>query len=66
MNELIKHYGSQQALADAMSIFTKKKIRQSHVYYWIKVGLPPKRAIEIERMTNGLFSKKSICPKYYD
>ena len=66
MNELIKYYGSQQALADAMSNFTNKPVKHGHIYYWRKKGLPPKRAIEIETMTNGLFSRHFLCPKYYD
>ena len=66
MDELIKHFGTQQALADALTKFTNKPVKQGHIYYWKKKGLPAWRAIEIEKLTNGLFSRHFLCPKYYD
>ena len=39
MDKLLEHFGTQTALANFLNIKT------GHVYYWIRNGIPPKRAI---------------------
>lgn len=60
MEELIKHFKTQTALAKMLNVKT------GHIYYWKKHGIPPKRAIEIEKKTNGLFNRRILCPKFFD
>ena len=47
MDNVIKYFGSQAALAKAL------KVDRAAVSQWLKNGIPPKRAIEIEILTNG-------------
>jgi len=50
MQEIIKHFGGQSALAK------KLNVDKAAVSQWVSYGFfPPKRAIQIERITNGLF-----------
>jgi|14_taG_2_1085336.scaffolds.fasta_scaffold120376_2 DNA-binding transcriptional regulator YdaS (Cro superfamily) len=60
MNELINYFGSQKALADFLGV------KHGHIYYWLRNGLPIKRAIEIEKKTNGRFTRKFLCPHFFD
>ena len=48
LNQVIKHFGSGVALAKALGI------KPSAVYQWQNV--PPRRALEIEKLTHGLFT----------
>ncbi len=47
INQVIKHFGSGVALAKALGI------TPAAVYQWETI--PPRRALEIEKLTNGLF-----------
>lgn len=50
MKDIIEHFGSQSALARAL------KVAPEAVSQWVSNGyLPPKRAIEIEIITEGKF-----------
>ena len=60
MEKLIKYFGSQKALAAALGV------KHGHIYYWIKKGIPPKRAIQIEKTTDGLFNRRFLCPEFFD
>jgi len=60
MDKLIEHFGTQQALADFLNVKT------GHIYYWLKKGIPPKRAIEIEEKTDGLFNRRLLCPEFFN
>ncbi len=67
MEKLLKHFKTQTALAAALNVFLgTTKIKQSHVYYWRKNGLPPSRAIQIEEMTDGLFNRRLLCPEFFN
>ena len=60
MEELIKHFGTQQKLARALNC------HHQNIQYWRKVGLPVKRAIEIERITKGRFTRQMLCPDIFN
>jgi len=47
LNKIFEHFGSAKALADELGI------SQSAVSQWQETGIPPTRAIEIERLTGG-------------
>ena len=47
LTQVIQHFGSGMALAKALGI------RPAAVYQWKTV--PPRRALEIEKLTHGLF-----------
>ncbi len=47
LNQVIQHFGSGTELAKALHI------HPSAVYQWKRV--PPRRALEIEKLTGGLF-----------
>ena len=47
MEQIIEFFGSKAALARALGV------EKPSVSYWLENGLPPRRAIEIERLTEG-------------
>ena len=50
MNNVIEHFGSKSLMAKAL------KVNPAAVSQWIDNGyIPPRRAIEIEILTNGKF-----------
>lgn len=53
--EVIAHFGSVNALAQAL------RIKAAAVYQWGE-DLPPRRAYEVERLTNGAL-KADFSPK---
>ena len=59
MEDLIKHFGTQK-LARALNC------HHQNIQYWRKVGLPIKRAIEIEKVTEGKFTRQMLCPHYFN
>ena len=54
MDEIIKHFGGKAALAKALNV------ERSAVSWWLREGLPSGRAVEIERMTGGIFKAIEI------
>ena len=54
MKDIIEHFGSKSALAEALDV------ERSAVSLWLRHGLPPHRAIEIERLTAGKFKALDI------
>lgn len=54
MDKIIEHFGSRSALARALGV------ERAAVTQWLRFGLPPARAIEIERLTGGLFKATDI------
>ena len=52
MENIIIFFGSKKKVADALGV------DPAAVSYWLRCGLPPKRAIEIERLSNGLLLAK--------
>lgn len=56
IEEVVKHYGGKQALARALGVSAPA------VTLWCQLGrIPPRRAIEIERMTGGKFKAVEIA-----
>ncbi len=54
MEELIKYFGSKAAIAKVLCV------DRSAVTLWGQEGLPPGRAIQIEKITNGVFKAVDI------
>ena len=55
MDEVIKYFGGQRGVAGALGV------SDAAVSQWVAAGgLPPKRAIEVERLTLGLFRAVDI------
>lgn len=46
-DDLIKHFGSQAAVARALNL------QQPSVWEWKKKGIPGKRQMQVERLTDG-------------
>jgi len=67
MEKLLKHYKTQTALAEALNTFLgTNTIKTGHIYYWKSKGLTPKWALIIEEMTDGLFNRRLLCPKFFN
>tara|TARA_R100001530_G_scaffold105452_1_gene73608 strand:+ start:584 stop:790 length:207 start_codon:yes stop_codon:yes gene_type:complete len=67
MDKLLEHFKTQTALANALNDYCDtKKFKTGHVYYWKSHGIPPKTAIIIEKMTDGLFNRRLLCPQFFD
>jgi len=67
MEQLIKYYKSQTNLAKALNDHLgTSKIKTGHIYYWLKNGLPARRALQIEEMTDGLFNRRLLCPEFFN
>ena len=49
MDEIIQYFGSKAELARALGVDA------AAVSYWLREGLPPARAIEIEQITDREF-----------
>lgn len=47
IHQVIQHFGSKAALAKAL------RIEPQAIYQWKRI--PPRRALEIEKLTSGLF-----------
>lgn len=47
--------------------FTKSDppVSQAHVSYWLKNGLPPKRALQIEAALGGQVTREELCPEVF-
>ena len=60
MDELIKHFGTQQKMARALGC------HHQNIQYWRKVGLPVQRAIQIEGVTEGKFTRQMLCPHIFN
>lgn len=55
LEPVIKYFGSQAALAELLGV------TQVAVHFWIKEdALPPRRAIQIENMTGGVFKAADL------
>jgi DNA-binding transcriptional regulator YdaS (Cro superfamily) len=51
--------GGVQQLADAL------EISRSAIYQWDTDEVPPKRAREIEKLTNGKVTRRDLCPSIF-
>ena len=55
MNKAIERFGSQAKLAEALDV------EPMAVTHWKNRGVPLKRAIQIESLTNGDISMRDLC-----
>ena len=55
----VDYFGSQGKMARKMGI------EPMTVSLWKSKGLPPKRAVEIERLTNGLVTRVELLPEIF-
>ena len=53
-DDIIKFFGNQQTLADLL------EIDKAAVSQWAEDGIPPLRAIQIERLSGGKFKAINI------
>jgi DNA-binding transcriptional regulator YdaS (Cro superfamily) len=51
--------GGMQKLADALGI------TRAAIYQWDAGEVPPKRALEIERVTGGEVTRHQLCPSIF-
>jgi DNA-binding transcriptional regulator YdaS (Cro superfamily) len=56
LSKAIKRFGSQAKLAEALDV------EPMAVTHWKNRGVPLKRAIQIEELTNGDISMRDLCP----
>lgn len=52
--------GGMQKLADALGI------TRAAIYQWDTDEVPPKRAIDIERVTSGEVTRQQLCPSIFN
>ena len=60
MQQIIDYFGGKSALALALGV------ERSAVSWWLREGLPPGRAVEIERVTQGRFKATEITGVHQD
>lgn len=60
MEKVIKYFGSQVKTAAALGV------KQGHLWYWMKKGVPIKRAIQIEKATRGQITRKQLRPDIFE
>ena len=59
IDEIVRHFGGQKALAVALDV------TPAAVTYWVQDGaLPARRAIQIERLTEGKFKALNIPTRW--
>lgn len=52
--------GGVKQLADGLGI------SRAAIYQWGTDDVPPKRAIEIEKLTNREVTRRDLCPNFFD
>lgn len=62
VKKAIEIFGTQTALADRIGV------TQGAVSYWLAGGklVPPKRAVQIEAVTNGAVTRKELRPDLWN
>lgn len=66
IQKVIDHFGSQKAVAKAISDECGVNITQQAVALWVKNGrVPAIRAKQINIISNGLFPRESLCPDIF-
>lgn len=53
--------GSQAKLATMLG----GNVRQQHVSYWLRTGVPVRRAIQIEKALIGKVTREDMCPDIF-
>ena len=59
LNKAIKFFGSQRQMAIALGI------EPMTVTHWKRQGMPAKRAVQIEQVTNGHVTRKELLPDIF-
>ena len=59
IDKAIQHYGSQAALARACDV------SQMAVSKWTRNGVPPERALQIEKLTDGAVTRQDLRPDLF-
>ena len=59
INKAIEYYGSQAALARACGV------SQMAVSKWTRHGVPPERALQIEKLTDGAVTRQDLRPDLF-
>lgn len=59
MKDVIEYFGGKSALARVMGV------DKAAVSQWVRYGLPPARAIEIEKLTDGKIKAVDIVGVSY-
>jgi|APSaa5957512576_1039674.scaffolds.fasta_scaffold201868_2 DNA-binding transcriptional regulator YdaS (Cro superfamily) len=60
MKKAIQYFGTQGELAKQIGI------SQVAVSKWMKNGIPPNRAIQIEQLTNGEITRQELRPDFFN
>ena len=60
LDALIEHFGTQAELAKCLGV------DRAAVNQWIQTGLPARRAVEIEKLTEGKFKAVDLMRGYGD
>lgn len=61
LDKVIAYFGSQAALARALD----PGLSPMAVSHWKRRGIPLSRAVQIERISGGLFTMERLCPNEF-
>jgi len=59
LHQVIDHFGSQKAMAKQL------RCTQQAISLWLKLEVPIKRAIQIEKKTGGKFTREQLRPDVF-
>jgi len=59
MDKVLDFFKTQDELAKAL------KVSQPSVAQWLKTGVPVKRAVEIEQVTDGVIKREDLRPDIF-
>jgi DNA-binding transcriptional regulator YdaS (Cro superfamily) len=62
----VRLLGSYKALADKLTAHFDDPVTPAGVHKWTLTGVPPKRAVQIETVTNGMVLRQELRPDLYD
>ena len=62
LERAIEFAGSQAALARAIG----GRVRQQHIYYWLRHAVPAEYCADIERATHGRVTRRDLRPDIFD
>lgn len=62
----VRLLGSYKALATEITNRYGDSVTPAGVHKWTITGVPPKRAVQIEAITNGMVLRQELRPDLYD